>query len=88
MTIDGAAGTAIRSFASPRDIEHLRYDITNIGYYLNRRGNACIIGVGGGKDIQSALFFGHEAVLGIEVNPILSICSRMSFASLLGLPIG
>ena len=85
MTIDGAAGTAIRSFASPRDIEHLRYDITNVGYYLNRRGKACIIGVGGGKDIQSALFFGHEAVLGIEVNPIFVDLLQNEFQEFAGL---
>ena len=85
MTIDGAAGTAIRSFASPKDIEHLRYDITNVGYYLNRRGKACIIGVGGGKDIQSALFFGHDAVLGIEVNPIFVDLLQNEFREFAGL---
>ena len=58
------------STASLKDIEHLRYDVTNIGNYLNRQGKACVIGVGGGKDIQSALLFGHTSVLGIEVNPI------------------
>ncbi len=85
MTIDGAAGTAIRSFDSPKDIEHLRYDITNVGYYLNRRGKACIIGVGGGKDIQSALFFGHDAVLGIEVNPIFVDLLQNEFREFAGL---
>ena len=85
MTIDGAAGTAIRSFDSPKDIEHLRYDITNVGYYLNRQGKACIIGVGGGKDIQSALFFGHDAVLGIEVNPIFVDLLQNEFREFAGL---
>ena len=85
MTIDGAASTAIGSFASPKDIEHLRYDVTNIGYYLDRRGKACIIGVGGGKDIQSALFFGHDAVLGIEVNPIFVDLLQNEFREFAGL---
>ena len=85
MTIDGAASTAIGSFVSPKDIEHLRYDVTNVGYYLDRRGKACIIGVGGGKDIQSALFFGHDAVLGIEVNPIFVDLLQNEFREFAGL---
>ncbi len=70
MFIDGEAGTIMRRFNSPKDIEHLRYDVTNIGYHLGRKGKACVIGVGGGRDIQSALLFGHEHVTGVEVNPI------------------
>ncbi len=85
LNIDGAAGTAIRFFASQKDIEHLRYDVTNVGYYLNRSGKACIIGVGGGKDIQSALLFGHNAVLGIEVNPIFVELLQNEFREFAGL---
>ena len=33
-------------------------------------GAACVIGVGGGKDIQSAILFGHSPIVGIDVNPI------------------
>ena len=57
MTIDGAASTAIGSFVSPKDIEHLRYDVTNVGYYLDRRGKACIIGVGWGQGYPECAFF-------------------------------
>jgi spermidine synthase len=70
MTIDGAASTTLRRFASPADIEHLRYDITNVAYYLRPHGGALVIGVGAGRDIQSALLFGHERVVGVEVNPV------------------
>lgn len=69
MVIDGNAGTTLRKFSSMEDIEHLKFDVTNIAYYLRPRGGACIIGVGGGRDIQSALLFGHEEVTGIDVNP-------------------
>jgi spermidine synthase len=37
---------------------------------LRPHGPACVIGVGGGRDIQSALLFGHSSVVGIEINPI------------------
>jgi hypothetical protein len=70
MTIDGLAGTIMRAYETPADLDHLKYDITNIAYYLRPSGGAAIIGVGGGKDVQSALAFGHEQVLGVEVNPI------------------
>ena len=70
MKIDGDAGTTVRRYSSPDDLEHLRYDVTNLVYYLRPEGNACIIGVGGGKDIHSALLFGKERVVGIDVNPI------------------
>ena len=35
-----------------------------------RKGNACVIGVGGGKDVQNALLFNVHHVTGIEINPI------------------
>lgn len=70
MNIDGEAGSVMRRFRSGKDIEHLRYDVTNLAYHLGRPGRACIIGVGGGRDVQSALLFGHEHVTGLEINPI------------------
>ena len=70
MVIDGLAGTTMRKFASNADIEHLRYDVTNAAYYLRPTGGAAVVGVGGARDIQSALLFGHEKVYGIDVNPI------------------
>ena len=69
MSIDGAAGTALGRFSSLEDIDHLRYDVTTVGYHLRRAGGACIIGVGGGRDLQSAILFGHEQVVGVDVNP-------------------
>jgi hypothetical protein len=70
MNIDGMAGTDLRRFRNLEDIDHLRYDITNIGYYLRPSGKVCVIGVGAGRDIQSAILFGHTDILGIELNPI------------------
>ena len=51
----------------------------NIAYYLRPKGGACIIGFGGGRDIQSALLFGHKRVLGIDVNPIFIDLHRNKF---------
>ncbi len=70
MTIDGEAATSLSRFASREDIAHLAFDVTNVGYYLRPNGGACIIGVGGGRDVQAAILFGHERIVGIDVNPI------------------
>jgi hypothetical protein len=54
MNIDGDAATYIRRFHDGKDIEHLQYDVTSIAHYLRPTGKACVIGVGGGRDIQCA----------------------------------
>lgn len=70
MKIDGGAATDLRRFETTKDIEHLRFDVTNVGYYLRPTGGAFIIGVGGGRDIQTAILFGHERIVGIDINSI------------------
>ncbi len=72
MNIDGMAGTAIEEFRSIKDGEYLRYDLTNAVYYLRPSGGACVIGVGGGRDIKSALVFGQKKITAIDVNPIFT----------------
>ncbi len=85
MNIDGLAGTTLGRFASREDIEYLRYDVTNVAHYLRPRGSSVVIGVGGGRDIQSALLFGHDPVLGIDVNPIFIDLLRGRFREFAGL---
>ena len=85
MNIDGEAGTVIRRFHALEDIEHLRFDVTNLGYYLRPTGGACIVGVGGGRDLQTALLFGHKRVVGIDVNPIFVDLLENEFRSFAGL---
>lgn len=70
MRIDGDAGTPLLVSAAERDLEHVRWDVTSFGHHLASRGQACVIGVGGGRDIAAALSFGHRRALGIELNPI------------------
>lgn len=67
MDIDGLAATTVTPM---KDSHILSYDITNFAYHLKRGQRAAIIGVGGGRDMQSALNFGYQDVLGVEVNPI------------------
>lgn len=85
MNIDGEAGSVIRKFASMQDIEHLKYDVTNVAYYVRPDGPVLIIGVGGGKDIQSALVFGHTKVVGVEINPIFIDLLKNRFRDFAGI---
>lgn len=71
VNIDGDAGTVIREFKETADIDHLRYDVTSVAYHLRPEGQVCVLGVGGGRDIQCAILFGHEDIVGVELNPIL-----------------
>jgi hypothetical protein len=71
LHIDGDAGTvATRFTGNLKDVEFLKYDVTNLAYHLPGRERAAIIGVGGGRDILSAAVFGYRDIVGIEVNPI------------------
>ncbi|MBP5405989.1 hypothetical protein J6Z19_02435 [bacterium] len=69
LKIDSAAATVItkREFQI-RDLVHLRYDITNFAHYLFPDSKVGIIGVGGGRDILSALHFNQREIWGIEIN--------------------
>jgi len=70
MNIDGDAGTAAYGVAGDlKRAQFLKYDITNLAYYLPGRTRSAVIGVGGGRDILSARVFGVEEVIGIEINP-------------------
>ena len=69
LDIDVAAGTVLtKKPETPADAEHLEYDVTNIGYYLRPKGSALVVGVGGGRDVLSALHFGATKVTGVEIN--------------------
>jgi spermidine synthase len=85
MTIDGEAGTVVRRFRDRADIEHLRYDLPNMAYHIRPRGGACIIGIGGGRDLQSALLFGHEHVTGVDINPTFVSLLQHEFREFAGL---
>ena len=48
-------------------LDWVQYDVTALPYHL-RRGSAGIIGVGGGRDVLTAIRFGSPSITGIEVN--------------------
>ena len=72
LFIDGDAGTtAYRFDGNFANVEFLKYDVTNLGYFLPGRERGVVIGVGGGRDVLSAALFGLKQITAVELNPIL-----------------
>jgi hypothetical protein len=67
--IDGEAGTAVYAYGRLDQIDALKLDGTAIAHALRPDGIACVMGTGGGRDLETALLFGHSRVLGFEINP-------------------
>ena len=69
MDIDVGAGTVLTGFSGDlQAVQHLKYDVTNIGYYIQHDPSVLVIGAGGGRDILSALVFGAKSVTAVEIN--------------------
>jgi hypothetical protein len=69
--IDGEAATPIYEFRHIAELNFLRFDATTSAHQLRPTGTACVIGVGGGRDLASALVYGHDRVFGVEINPAM-----------------
>ena len=69
MDIDVAAGTVMTGFDGDlTKLAHLKYDVTNAGYWLRPDSDALVVGAGGGRDVLSALAFGARSVTAVEIN--------------------
>ena len=69
LDIDVWAGTVMSYFDGDfSKLPHLKYDVTNIAYYLRSGHDALVIGAGGGRDVLSALSFGARSVTAVDIN--------------------
>jgi len=69
MYIDANALTVLTKFDGDKSkVEHLKYDVTNLGHVVRPDSRVLAIGVGGGRDILSALVFNQKSVEGVEIN--------------------
>jgi len=69
MDIDVIAGTVMTGYnGDPEGVRHLRYDATNIAYYVRPKPRTLVIGAGGGRDVLSALALGAPSVRAVEIN--------------------
>jgi hypothetical protein len=69
LSIDAIGDTVLTKFDGDlTSVDHLGYDVTNLAHYLRPDSRVLTIGVGGGRDILSALYFKQRSVTGVEIN--------------------
>lgn len=69
LFIDGTAGTGLTRYdGRPETVDFLKYDVVNMAHYIRPSANVLVVGIGGGKDILSALAFDQKHVTGVEIN--------------------
>jgi SAM-dependent methyltransferase len=82
---DGSAGTPITQLTGqPRDLDHLFFDVTSVGYQLRPPARAAVIGGGGGRDVLTALKAGAQHVDAVELNRHIVEALSGPFASFSG----
>jgi predicted membrane-bound spermidine synthase len=85
LVIDGAATTRLIAFDGDlAEVEHLRYDVTNVAHHLRSGASVLAIGSGGGRDILSALVFRQKSVLGVEINEDITAALNGPFGDFTG----
>ncbi len=69
MDIDaGAATWMTRYTGNPAELEFLKWDITAVGHWLVPNARVLSLGVGGGRDLLTAVAFGQPSATGVEIN--------------------
>jgi hypothetical protein len=66
-----AASSILRDTGKNSDLRFLNYDVTSLAYQLRQGGTAAVIGIGGGRDLQTARANGFQHIVGVEINPSL-----------------
>ena len=69
IIIDGDASTVLTEWDGDRsNLDWTRFDVTAMPFHLRPGGATAVIGVGGGRDILTALWARSSSVTGIEIN--------------------
>jgi hypothetical protein len=85
MSIDTWAGTVITKFdGDTTKLAYLKDDVTNIAHYLRANSDVFVVGVGGGRDVLSALVFDQKSVTGVEVNRDVLRATTETFGNFAG----
>jgi SAM-dependent methyltransferase len=85
LDIDADASTVItRNDGDLRKLSYLKDDVINSAYLVQPPTDVAVVGVGGGRDILSGLFFGARHIRGIEINPAIFEVLTDKFADFSG----
>ncbi|WP_244646202.1 hypothetical protein [Bradyrhizobium campsiandrae] len=85
LDIDADAGTPITRFDGDlQKLSYLKDDVINAAYLIQQPADVAVVGVGGGRDILSSLYFGAKHIHGIEINPAIFEVLTDKFADFSG----
>ncbi|HEY6446699.1 MAG TPA: hypothetical protein VIY53_09590 [Acidobacteriaceae bacterium] len=71
LNIDGDAATSMFHYdGTQQSVDFLKYDLVGLAYRLPGIHKSAVIGVGGGRDLVTAHYFGVPDITGVELNPI------------------
>ena len=85
LDIDADAATVITRYDGDLGkFGYLKNDVINAAYLVQPPGEVAVVGVGGGRDILSALLFGAKKIHGIEINPAIFEVLTDKFADFSG----
>jgi SAM-dependent methyltransferase len=85
LDIDADASTVITRYDGDiGKLSYLKDDVINAAYLVQPAADVAVVGVGGGRDILSALFFGAKHIRGIEINPAIFEVLADKFADFSG----
>jgi spermidine synthase len=85
LDIDADASTVITRWDNDvNNVGYLKTDVINAAYQIRPVQDVAVVGVGGGRDILSALVFGAGRVTGVEINPAIFEVLNDKFADFSG----
>lgn len=85
LDIDADASTVItRHDGDLGKLSYLKDDVINAAYLVQPPADVAVVGVGGGRDILSGLYFGAKSIRGIEINPAIFEVLTDKFADFSG----
>lgn len=86
LDIDADAATPITRFSGDlAKLSYLKDDVINAAYLVRPAPpEVAVVGVGGGRDILSSLYFGAQRIHGIEINPAIFEVLTDKFADFSG----
>ncbi|MBN1654618.1 MAG: hypothetical protein JXA30_12680 [Deltaproteobacteria bacterium] len=69
LIVDGHAGTVMTEWdGNPQSLQWTSWDLTSLPYHLRPGGEVAVIGMGGGRDVLTAIQAGSRRIDGIEIN--------------------
>ena len=85
MAVDGLARTAMSRWDNQLEsLEWTAHDVTALAYHLRKGKDVAVVGVGGGRDLLTALWSRARSITGIEVNRAFLDLLEADFPNLCG----